>query len=368
MTRKIGWINILLIGVLLAGCAQTVEQPSQAIEAEAPLVQAAIVTEAPAAQPLAPVVETPPTDTLPDPTEAPTEAPAGAPAAEVYGALALDHLQALAEMGARWPGSEEETQAGDYIARVFEAAGYAVEVQDFTFTNEDDEEVESRNILAVKPGESERRIVIGAHYDSSDEADGVDDNASGAAVLLEIAALAAGLDTPYTLVFAAFGAEENDMDGSRHFVDQLSRSEQADLVGMINLDSLAAGDLAYAYGTTESGGMLELAAVFAQAEGLDLTTLPDSELRNADGSACECADYGPFEAAGVPFLYFEATNWKLGEKDGMTQVDPGLGEAGAIRHTTYDTLDYLQTTFPGRIEAHLDLFVRLVLKVLSGLS
>ena len=67
----------------------------------------------------------------------------------------------------------------------------------------------------------------------------------------------------------------------------------------------------------------------------------------------------------MPFLYFEATNWGLGAKDGMTQVDPAHGDGGEIRHTTYDTLSYLDATFPGRVEGYLALFVRLVLKVVT---
>ncbi len=35
-----------------------------------------------------------------------------------------------------------------------------------------------------------------------------------------------------------------------------------------------------------------------------------------------------------PTLYFEATNWNLGKKDGYTQVDLEFGEQGWIWHTT----------------------------------
>jgi hypothetical protein len=49
----------------------------------------------------------------------------------------------------------------------------------------------------------------------------------------------------------------------------------------------------------------------------------------------------------------------------MTQVDLDLGEEGVIRHTEYDTLEYIDTTFPERIDDHFDLFVTLLYDTLT---
>jgi hypothetical protein len=298
-----------------------------------------------------------PTATLQPPTSIPTAAP------EVQGQLAMQHLLALAQdIGARPPGSRQEVAAAQYIQTAFEEMGYSPEVQVFGFEDEDGNELVSQNVIAVKTGLSSKTLVVGAHYDSGDEADGVDDNASGVAVMLEAAERVAQVETPYTVIFIAFGAEENDLDGSYYYVEQMSRSDIKNTVAMINLDSLVAGDLAYVYGT---GALRDWLLETAPQAGFELKGKTAADLENEDGSPCECADYGAFEEAKIPFAYFEATNWNLGKKDGMTQVDPALGDDGKIRHTEYDTIADINELFPGRIAEKLNLFTTLLMRALT---
>ena len=105
----------------------------------------------------------------------------------------------------------------------------------------------SQNIKVVKKGESEKTIVVGAHYDSAGT-HGVDDNGSGIAVALENALLMADTQTHYTICYIFFGSEENGMCGSREYVKTLSEKEREDIVLMINIDSVLAGDYHYLYG------------------------------------------------------------------------------------------------------------------------
>jgi Zn-dependent M28 family amino/carboxypeptidase len=314
-----------------------------------------------------------PTSTLgivvPAATETPiapdTPAPIMTPAA-ANGQSARQHLVALSEdIGARPPGTPEEAEAAQYIQAAFEALGYETQIQPFSFTTEDEDTLDSANIIAVKTGLSPREIVVGAHYDSGDEGAGADDNASGVAVMLEVAEKVKDVQTPYTIRFIAFGAEENDLDGSRYYVDQMDTSEIQNTVGMINLDSLIAGDIAYVYGDAGTGSLRDWIMMRARDVGLDLEARTAQELDNLDGTPCDCADYGPFQEAGIPFAYFEATNWNLGEEDGWTQVAPEFGEEGVIRHTGYDTVSDIDGLFPGRIEHHLNLFVTLLYDTLT---
>ncbi|MBN2390833.1 MAG: M20/M25/M40 family metallo-hydrolase [Anaerolineae bacterium] len=278
---------------------------------------------------------------------------------------AWKHLEALAdEIGPRLAGSEEESLTAAYIESAFAAYGYDVTRQDFTFWTEDDEELESSNVIAVKPGESTEEIVVGAHYDSVDDGDGADDNASGVAVLLAIAELLVDEETPYTVRFIAFGAEETDMDGSHHYVETMSRTDRRNTVGMINQDSLIAGDILYVYGDAGSGTMRDWIIAAAADEGLDLDARTAAELDNPDGTPCDCADYGPFQEAGIPFAYFEATNWDL-SPDAMVQVSRDFGKRGYIRHTKYDTVAYIDTTFPNRIDEHFEVCIALLYDVLT---
>lgn len=335
-------LSLLLIAALfLSACGATGNAPEVATEES---------TEAPAA-------------------ESATEAPATA--ADVpsthpdYGTVARQHLSALTEeIGTRTPGSPEEAKAAAYVESAFQEYGYAPQVQTFSFTTEDGQELESANIVAVKQGESAREIIVGAHYDSGEEAAGADDNASGVAVMLEVAKMLQETMTPYTVRFVAFGAEENDLNGSRYFVSQMDAGEIGNIVGMVNLDSLIAGDFAYVYGDTETGGMWDWIIQDATVTGFALDSRTAADM-DSNGVPCECADYSPFQTAGIPFAYFEATDWTLGAKDGMTQVDPSLGDGGEVRHTQFDTIEYIDATFPGRIDGHLNLFVSLLFDLLT---
>ncbi len=112
----------------------------------------------------------------------------------------------------------------------------------------------TENVVAILPGAdpplNEENIVIGAHYDhlgfghfgARERASegqihpGADDNASGTAVLLELARRLSQLPAKpaRTVVFVAFSGEELGLYGSRHFVDHapfLSSTKT-----MINLD------------------------------------------------------------------------------------------------------------------------------------
>ena len=110
------------------------------------------------------------------------------------------------------------------------------------------------NVVGVLPGAdpvmANQNIVIGAHYDHLGFGDygarnrstvgeihhGADDNASGTAVLLELARRITRLPAKpaRTIIFVAFSAEELGLFGSRHFVE---RAESiASTKAMINLD------------------------------------------------------------------------------------------------------------------------------------
>ena len=317
-----------------------------------------------------------------------TEAAVVAPTCATGTAAARHYLKDIAAIGGRYSFTAKEAEARRYVTSALEQCGYTVSTQPFTVRNR-----QSANVMAVKPGTNAAEIIIGAHYDSVDAshggADGVDDNGSGVAVLLELAARIRATTTPYTVKFIFFGAEEaNDMYGSRTFVTQYVSPEltscgtscvdkqnaNARILAMINLDALAVGDIAYVHGDNnpQAGGLMDwVTRTGATGLGLDNnrngtidtseqvdTTVPENRL-------FEDSDYYNFARVGIPFLYFEATNWRIGDRDGFTQVDPQYGNDGAIYHTRYDTLGYLDDTFPGRIDARLALFGDLLERIVT---
>src|SRR5690625_5128734 len=126
---------------------------------------------------------------------------------QAYGDSARDHISHLAnEIGERIAGTSGEEEARDYLYQTFTDLEYDAEVQPFIFGSG---EHESSNVIATKEGylDTEKQIIIGAHYDSVPNVEGVDDNASGVGVMLEAAERVAEMDSPYTIRFIAFGAD-----------------------------------------------------------------------------------------------------------------------------------------------------------------
>jgi alkaline phosphatase isozyme conversion protein len=301
-------------------------------------------------------------------TGTPTAVATGTPGPAPIGSIALAHIKALAwGIGPRPSGSPAEADAADYILAELQKLGYDAHEEPFRFTNEQGQEIQSANVVAVKPGVSERQVIVGAHYDSVSDGTGADDNASGVGVLLEAATRIKDIQTPYTVRFVAFGSEEPGEQGSAVFVKKLTPQEIQETVLMVNLDSLLAGDIPYVYGDAgEKGKARDWLMAQARAENFLLETQPGENKLFPAGTTGDWSDHAPFQKAGIPYAYFEATNWSLGEKDGYTQVDVKFGEQGKIWHTQYDTLDYIEKTFPGRIDDHLKLFTTLLTQLLKA--
>lgn len=87
--------------------------------------------------------------------------------------------------------------------------GYEYMAQPFTMTSADGvTPCYGENLIFSKQGASDRVIVVGAHYDCVEQTFGTDDNASGVGVLLELASIYSTKESPYTIRFILFSAEE----------------------------------------------------------------------------------------------------------------------------------------------------------------
>ena len=91
--------------------------------------------------------------------------------------------------------------------------------------------VTSQNVVG-RMGDAPCRAYLGAHYDSVPYGPGANDNASGTALLLELART----HRAEGLCFIAFGAEEIGLHGSRAFVES---NDVSDVVFMLNFDMVA---------------------------------------------------------------------------------------------------------------------------------
>lgn len=292
--------------------------------------------------------------------------PPTAPATlEAPGAMAKDYLAEMVPIGPRIAGTAAEVKAADWITAELESMGYTVTREEFTF-EENSEVKNSQNIIAVKKGTTPGQVIIGAHYDSKDIGAGVDDNGSGVAVMLEAAKVLKDTETPQTLKFVFFGAEEVDLNGSIWHANHLPAEELKNTLLMVNFDSLVAGDVSNVYGNGDDKGKYrDRVLEIAKTAQLDLTTQGGDNPEYPAGTTGDWSDHAPFKEKGLPVIYFESTNWSLGEKDGYTQVDTQYGVNGEIWHTEFDTLEYIEKTFPGRIDAKLKTFSQAIQMLLK---
>ena len=146
----------------------------------------------------------------------------------------------------RYRGTANFAGAADWMQSQMGSA-YDISRQDFTWNGGSRA---SQNVVAYAAGTKPQYVVIAAHSDTSfgrPALQGLDDNGSGASVLTEVAKNLGGLQLENGLQIVGFGAEEEGLRGSKAFVDSLSASQRANMLAMINLDSLITGDMMYAH-------------------------------------------------------------------------------------------------------------------------
>ncbi len=172
------------------------------------------------------------------------------------------------------------------------------------------------NVIAERPGLGTRVLLIGGHYDSVENSPGGNDNATGTAVVLELARVLStyALSEDLTLYFVAFGAEEAGLHGSRYFVNRLDAQQRQSFVAMLNYDMIGVGDVLGVGGNTQ---LAELAVQLAQQQGWTAQPL-GVEIAHR-------SDHRPFITAGVPALVFHAPDDRHYHKETDTpdRIQPG---------------------------------------------
>jgi aminopeptidase N len=168
------------------------------------------------------------------------------------------------ELQGRGFGDPGLDQAADYISKGFREAGlepFSKETASFIQSwkergGEPDREALLKNVIGFIPAANSEfdaeSVVIGAHYDHLGRGwpdvrsenkglvhYGADDNASGVAILMELAqVLGKSLKPERNIVFAAFSEEESGRRGSKHYIKHQKRFPAEKIIGMINLDTV----------------------------------------------------------------------------------------------------------------------------------
>ena len=191
----------------------------------------------------------------------------------------------------RKAGTPAARAAADYIEARFKEAGFEVQAQDFG--------VNRRNIIA-KTGTADRYILVGAHYDGQGPGfPSASDNATGVAVVLELARELKSKALPVSLVAVAFDAEEEGLVGSRYYTDHpiypLEKTQAAiifDTMGRSFVD-LPTWTM-FVLGAENS---TELARLVEKRSGPEMLVI-GSDLIGPR------SDFAPFALKRIPYLFF----------------------------------------------------------------
>lgn len=170
------------------------------------------------------------------------------------------------QMCGREPGSGYDLKAATYIEKKLSEMGYVplfgnsgvIEFQ-YKSMAEKDVNIKTYNVvMTLNAKKAGQNILIGAHYDhlgvskydkpfngikKGDIYNGANDNASGVATMLEIANSAKDYKNKikHNLIFVAFGAEENMLDGSTH-LSKMLKDSLVNVDFMINLEMTGSMD------------------------------------------------------------------------------------------------------------------------------
>jgi Zn-dependent M28 family amino/carboxypeptidase len=249
----------------------------------------------------------------------------------------MAHITFLADdsLYGRGAGWEDELTAAEYVRGQFTDAGLAPGAEDYLQTfwigeqqprsgsvsagaiSQDPIRTSrpwSQNVVGFFAGSgslADEWVVIGAHYDhvgwgmEADNAlviyNGADDNASGTAVLIEVAEYltafysSRGEGDRRSLMFVAFGAEEIGLEGSRWFCDNPTVPLEH-VAAMVNLDMV--GRLRNEFLTVGAASSAAWWPELIAGANLDGLTL------NLDNKYLGGSDHYCFFLAGRPAVHF----------------------------------------------------------------
>ncbi|WP_298162008.1 M20/M25/M40 family metallo-hydrolase [Brevundimonas sp.] len=250
--------------------------------------------------------------------EAPVET-AAAPSVSYDQLMADVRTLSADDMEGRDTGAPGGERARAYIVSRLEALGVAAppmgRLQPFEAqgrTREGPKTFHGVNVLGLIGGTRtpDRYIVITAHYDhvgvnGGQIYNGADDNASGVATMLEIAARLKVSKPDHSVIFVAFDGEERGLLGAKHFV-QAPPVPLSSIAMNLNFDMIARAEtdgFLWVTGTYQHPTFRPILEDIPANGAVSLAFGKDTPQDTGEDNWVEASDQGAFFNAQVPFLY-----------------------------------------------------------------
>lgn len=317
--------------------------------------------------------------------------------ANSFGEIASTQARHIATVfPGRMTGTPAEMLSADYLRQQFADMGYQSDIRAFhsryIYTSRNNSKnwhnVTGSTVIAAHEGKTAQQIIIMAHLDTfapmSDEdtdhnlggltLQGMDDNAAGLGVMLELAERLKNIPTHYGIRFVATSGEEEGKLGAENLLNRMSAAEKKNTLLVINLDNLIVGDkLYFNSGKTTPNSVRKLtrdrALAIACGQGIQAAINPGRNPNYPKGTGC-CTDGETFDKAGIPVLYVEATNWSLGKKDGYQQraKSKTFPDGTSWHDVRLDNQQYIDAALPQRIERRTRDVVKVMLPLVKELA
>ena len=248
-------------------------------------------------------------------------APSAPVAAATYDQLMADlRILSADDMEGRDTGAPGGERARAYIVSRLEALGVAApamgRLQPWEMqgrTREGPKTFNGTNILGVIPGTrvTDKYIVVTAHYDhvgmnGGQIFNGADDNASGVATLLELAARLKAAPPEHSVLIVALDGEERGLLGAKHFVEA-PPVPLSSIVLNINYDMTARAETdgkLWVTGTYQHPNLRPLLETIPANGAVALAFGKDTPEDKGEDNWVNASDHAAFHTAGLPFLYF----------------------------------------------------------------
>jgi len=167
---------------------------------------------------------------------------------------------------------------------------------------------ESRNVIGRAGPDTDERVLLLAHYDAHDIAEGALDNGCGIATVATAAGILSDADLPLGVDVVAVGAEEVGLLGAERLAERVDRDR---VKGVVNVDGAGRfRDLvALAHASTATASI---------AEAVSTATRQPIEV---DAQPHPFSDQWPFVRRGVPALQLHSDSGDRGRGWGHTHAD-----------------------------------------------
>ncbi|HXG83132.1 MAG TPA: M28 family peptidase [Pyrinomonadaceae bacterium] len=192
----------------------------------------------------------------------------------------------------------KEQERLESVKKLFAQMG----VKDVEITVEKYNKDKISNLIVRKKGKSDETIVVGAHYDKTDDGCGAIDNWTGVTIIAHLLKSLQKIETEKSYVFVAFDQEEKGLLGSDAMAKAIPKENRGQYCAMINFDSFGFA----APMTLQNASSSKMVSVAKKLDQENNFKLIDAAIAGAD------ADSTSFKSRGIPAITFSGLdgNWQ----------------------------------------------------------